>query len=213
MQALRDFWARNTLNKLIIVAVVGLLCCCPLAVTGRGGRGAATAPTSAPAAAAATEAPTAAPAPTEPPTPTAEPTGLGVRPEELRRTFSGLGFRFEDNALRDGTPRLLGRGPQDTSIELIGPPEGLTTVSVLAGIPTNDNEAAETIATYIGTVLLAVAPEHQQEIADWFVEQLRATVRGEDVTGRTLDTGDVQSTVTTLPANNGIVITYSISSR
>lgn len=219
MQALRDFWARSTLNKLIVVAVVGLLCCCPLAVTGRGGRGAATAPTGAPAVAVATEAPTTAPEPTTPPAPTAPPTeapelaGLGIAPDELRQTFSGLGFRFEDSTPVDGVPRQIGSGPAGTSLELIGDDDGLLKATLLAGVPNGDEETQGQIGTYLGLVVNVVAPEHQQEITDWVVEQLRATLAGESVAGETLETGDYVSTVTTIPANDGVVLTYSIAPR
>lgn len=73
MQAVRDFWAKNWLNKGIILGLVFIVCCCPLSLAGRGGSGdtTAAAPTSAPAQAAAapTEEPTATTGPTETPAP------------------------------------------------------------------------------------------------------------------------------------------------
>lgn len=215
MQALRDFWAKNTTNKLIVLAIVGLLCCCPLGLAGRGNQASQVAPTTAPAAAAPTEAPAAVPtdAPTEAPTAVVEIGGLGVTRDELRQVFSKFGFRFEENALQDGTPRLLGQGPQSVMVELTGPPEGLTSVGLMAPLPTGDSEAASTVGTYMGTLVGAVAPEHVKTITDWVVEQLKATQRGEDVTGATIDTGAYQSELTTIPANDGMLITYSLHMR
>lgn len=83
MNALREFWAKSLLNKLLLVGLVGVVCCCPLGLAGVGGGGGtattgatATAEGAARAESAATAGPTATPAPTEtpaPPTPTLEP--------------------------------------------------------------------------------------------------------------------------------------------
>lgn len=208
MHALRDFWARSLLNKLILLVIAPLLCCCVYVAIARPGSGqtVVVAPTAVPA-------PTASPAPTDPPVPTPTATGLGVRPDELRALFAGLGFRFEEAPATDRGPRLIGQGPQGTSIELIGPPGGLVEVTILAGLPANDDDAARAIGGYIGTAVNVIAPEHQQEIGNWVVGQLEATAAGEDVTGRTLDTGAVQSALTTIPASDGIALTYTLRIR
>lgn len=103
MAAIRAFWAKNLLNKLVLVSVVGLLCCCGLAAVGSrgqrtastgGGQLAAAEPTDVPAATegpAPTEGPTETPAPTDTPAPTEtpaptntpEPTATPVPPVEL----------------------------------------------------------------------------------------------------------------------------------
>lgn len=205
MQSLLAFWRRNTLNKLIIVALVGLLCCCPIVFSGARGRGVAQVVTATPT----TPRPT--PAPTRAPTATPEPSGLGVTPDQMRDVLSSFGFQFQSgSALRDGTPRQIGVAPDRTSVELIGPEGGLTQITILAGVPLGDEETQARIGSYIGTIVNFVAFEHQEEITTWVIEQLRATAAGEDITGRTLDTGDVRSAVTTIPASDGIALTYSI---
>lgn len=216
MQALRDFWAKSATNKLILVAAVGLLCCCPIGLAGRGGQTAQVLPT--PPSATTIAPPTEPPALTMTPVPTAAPdpspvAGLGVNRDALQRAFSGLGFRFEESALQDGTPRLLGQGPSSVMVELIGPAENLVSVGLIAPLPSGDAEAESAVGTYLGMLVNAVAPEHLQAITEWVVEQLRATRRGDDVTGVTLDTGTFQSEMTTIVANDGILLTYSLSTR
>lgn len=228
MQALRDFWAKSLLNKLIVVAAVGLLCCCPVSLAGRGGRSTAT--TAAPTVAANAEqvavaqvadAATTTPDPAETPTlterpalPTATPElagpNLGIDQSRLRSTFSAFGFRFEPSPLQDGIPRLLGTGPGNTLLELTGPADALTSVGLIAAFPDGDDEAAGRVGTYMGTIVGTVAPDQVQATTDWVVGQLQAAARGEDVTDSTLDTGMVRSTVTIIRANDGMVITYSI---
>ncbi len=49
MNALRDFWAKNLLNKLILLGLTGVVCCCPLglAAISSGGSTVTTTPTDA----------------------------------------------------------------------------------------------------------------------------------------------------------------------
>lgn len=89
MQALQAFWAKNLGNKLIVVAVVGLLCCCPVSLARRGEKGTpAAVPTAAAAAAEqsttakTTEEPTEAPASTKTLVPTKTPAMSTAVPTE-----------------------------------------------------------------------------------------------------------------------------------
>lgn len=118
MQQLRAFWARSLLNKLVLVSVVGVLCCCPVvAINSRGGSNstAAVAPagqaTEAPA---ATEEPTAEPTeePTEAPAPTAEPAAadpavaayastVGQAVQQIGEAMGGIGEAMRNPQLTD----------------------------------------------------------------------------------------------------------------
>lgn len=102
MEAVRTFWAKSLLNKAVVLSVIGLLCCCPLALAGGGQRGgsaqldspaggagaAAPAATEPPAGPTSTPEPTATSAPTATPEPTATPapTATPVPPIELSGT-------------------------------------------------------------------------------------------------------------------------------
>lgn len=224
MQALRAFWAKSFLNKLVLLVVLPLFCCGGYVATVQPGRNtvaivAVTAtPTDGPS---PTPGPTDTPEPSvtpepsatpEPPTVTPEPLGgLGVDRDTLRQPFSSFGFRFSESPLADGTSRLLGKGPNNSSIELVGPVDGgLTTVGLLLGLPTGSEEALSAAGTYMGTVVGLVERDNVQAITDWTVAQLQATVRGEDVTGQTFETSRTRTTITTLPADDGILLSWSI---
>ena len=63
------------------------------------------------------------------------PPGLGISREELQTRLStnvGIVWEYPPSELRDGTPRVLG-DRQDTGLtaELIGPPDNITTASML----------------------------------------------------------------------------------
>lgn len=76
MDAIKRFWQASLLNKAIVIGLIGLICVCPLAISGGGQRtqNQAAAPAGgAPPATAAPAGPTAPPAPTETPAPTATP--------------------------------------------------------------------------------------------------------------------------------------------
>jgi hypothetical protein len=84
MQAIRDFWAKSAINKLVVIAVVGLFCCCPLSLAGQGrnqtAQPAATdAPTAVSVAATSTPEPSATPEPTETPASTSTPEQTATR--------------------------------------------------------------------------------------------------------------------------------------
>lgn len=76
MEALRAFWAKNLINKLVVVGLVGLFCCCPVGLAGRQSGGTVTAaPTTAPT----TEAvPTAEATATSAPEATATPNAIDL---------------------------------------------------------------------------------------------------------------------------------------
>lgn len=78
MQALRNFWARSLLNKLVLVVVVGVLCCCTLPLIGRGGRSTAAVPPAVPTAALAAASVDPTLAPTEEPTQALPPTSTSA---------------------------------------------------------------------------------------------------------------------------------------
>lgn len=74
LYTLRMFWARSLLNRVIVVSLVGLFCCCPtLAGLSQRGRSTSTAPTSVAPQAVVEAAPTAAAEPTTPPPPATAP--------------------------------------------------------------------------------------------------------------------------------------------
>lgn len=63
---------------------------------------------------------------------------LGVRREVLTTVFERAPFdlRFDFAPLEDGRSRMIGRTSDGrTSLELIGPPEGVTAVNLMAALP------------------------------------------------------------------------------
>lgn len=65
-------------------------------------------------------------------------TSLGVRRDALTATFERAPFdlRFDFVPLADGRSRVIGRTTDGrTSLELVGPPEGVTAVNLMAALP------------------------------------------------------------------------------
>ena len=110
-------------------------------------------------------------------TSTLQLTALGIDRQSVTDTFMetfedpAVAFMFVDAPLPDGTPRMLGRNPQDALIQLIGPPHNLTKASVSVDLVSD-----ETVNTINGLVmaLLIFSITSWQDSANWLTE---ATLR------------------------------------
>lgn len=113
-----------------------------------------------------------------PPTPTPVPPtpGLGVSAVQIQNVFSLAqwgGFTFESVPLSDGTPRILGRNQNDdAAFDLIGSPDNLTEVTLLADIQGD----AQTNSLYFNSILVQVMPDWEGS-SEWLNASIREASR------------------------------------
>ena len=82
-----------------------------------------------------------------------------------------------------------------TLIELIGPPEDLTTVTIISNIPYDDGEAATRSILYAFGVLNAVVPEWSDG-NEWFLASLETLVNnGQDSMSTTIGNKTIELTL------------------
>ncbi|MEO1148081.1 MAG: hypothetical protein AAFY26_21070 [Cyanobacteria bacterium J06638_22] len=128
----------------------------------------------------------ASPVPVASPTPEVSPPapevhqGIGVSRAAIQSVFEDpeVGFVFEEPALAQGQPRIMGTAPNQIAlIELIGPPDNLTSAGILIGVPIDNNEAIAQNAAYtLG--FLQVAVPGWTDGGDWLVRNLDAIHQG-----------------------------------
>jgi len=131
-----------------------------------------------------TDSPTNTVTPTDtrpPPTPTNTQTpvtskGIGVPRKNVQKTMELLGFSFVAGEPVGGQPNVVGMSSL-ASVQLIGPADNLTNVSIWFGL-TTDEQKNETISTYVLLFLQASVPSWKEGL-QWVADNLvRATQDG-----------------------------------
>lgn len=115
--------------------------------------------------------------PTETPTEQQSPSGMGLSRSDFTTLFSQpeLGFTFEESSEVDGQPRIMGTSEFETVfMELIGPTDDLTQVSVMVGVSDDENEFARNLVYMVG--FLSVAIPDWPEGSDWLIENIDVVV-------------------------------------
>lgn len=171
-----------------------------------------------------TAIPTDTPAPTNTAAPTATPRPTNTAVPEQARTTEGLGisrsdvlavytqpevgFTFEESTEVGGQPRTMGTSPSGTAvIELIGPSNDLMQISVMAGIPSdNDMMLLENAFFLLGMLNVAV-PEWDGGV-DWVTNNIEATAGGDPAT---TTYGNRAITLSALPELGFIILTIKVA--
>jgi hypothetical protein len=109
-------------------------------------------------------------------------TGLGVSRAALQAVLTRpeFGFTFRASPERGGAPNVTGTVPgRLVALDLVGPPEDLTQVTLMVGVPSTDPLApprAPEVLTenvqYLRAVLRQAMPDWQEGIA-WLTKQLQ----------------------------------------
>lgn len=111
--------------------------------------------------------------------------GIGVSRGRVQGLFekAEIGFRFEEGALVDGEPRIMGKSRDGLALlELIGPPANLTSATIVAGIPNDSPKAVLLNSVYIAGLMKAVAPGWNESVT-WLTDNVpRAIADGEATT-------------------------------
>ena len=135
---------------------------------------------------------------TAPATPSPVAVGIGVRRTAVTDIFGkpSIGFSFRRGEDMNGQCLVTGRSLDGlTLIELIGPPEDLTTVTIISNIPYDDGEAATRSILYAFGVLNAVVPEWSDG-NEWFLASLETLANnGQDSMSTTIGNKTIELTL------------------
>lgn len=109
--------------------------------------------------------------------------GIGLSRSDFTTVFSlpEVGFTFEESSEVDGQPRLIGTAQFETAfMELIGPPDDLTQVSVMVGVSDDEDEYMLNLMHMVG--FLGIAMPDWAEGNDWLIANNVVTTLEDKVT-------------------------------
>ena len=126
---------------------------------------------------------TPSPVPTVPPT-SVPVNGLGVSRADIQSVFGSpdIGFEFDPpRVLNDGRPAVMGMSPNGVAIlELTGPPDNLTGVDLIIGLPSDSPVALVENSIYLLGVAKLAVPSWPGA-GDWIIDNLERTVSAGEV--------------------------------
>ncbi len=109
---------------------------------------------------------------------------LDVRREDLTAVFKSIPFslHFDFVPLADGRSRVIGRSPDGrTILELIGPPEGITSASLMAALP-DDRPLVRLKNLNAISLLVESTLSNWPEAAHWVSANIDTAFAGQGVT-------------------------------
>ena len=112
------------------------------------------------------------------PTPKPKPIALNVPRERLQSQFEKLGFTFEDSTTLEGQPCVKGRLDGGlATLELMGAPDNLTQVSLIAEMVNGDDQSNSSNVEYLLLTLKSIAPGW--ESAAWVKNTITEVAKGD----------------------------------
>lgn len=131
---------------------------------------------------------------------------LGVRRETLITVFERAPFnlRFDFVPLEDGRSRMIGRTSDGrTSLELIGPPEGVTAVNLMAALP-EDQPLVRLRNLNAISLVVETALSDWQGASDWVGSNIDSAFAGR---GASTQRTDKTVTMSRAPQTDTLVVT------
>ncbi|NKB44124.1 MAG: hypothetical protein GKS03_07555 [Alphaproteobacteria bacterium] len=133
---------------------------------------------------------------------------LGIGRADLTAVFERSPFelRFDFVPLADGRSRVIGRSKDGrTTLELIGPPEGITSVNLMVALP-DSNPLVRLRNLNAVSLLVEIALVDWAEASDWVGTNIDAAFQGSNVS--TQKDGEIV-TLSRAPQTETLVVTIA----